>query len=435
MRVKIIRLVALCLGATLCLLSCAEPVDRVVLGDERFEEYVPGLKGKRVAVFSNHTGIVGNVVKGSKLADALARNGGEVTPEAVDIHFVEPSVPGGTIEYGPHLVDVLLEKGVDVRAIFSPEHGFRGTADAGEHVSGSVDEKTGVEILSLYDKGLRSPGKESMDKFDILLVDIQEVGLRYYTYYVSMHHLMEACARYGKKVIVLDRPNPNGFYVDGPVLDMKYRSGVGWLPITTVHGMTLGELALMINGEGWMEDGLKCDLEVVPCLNYTHRTKAPLIVPPSPNLKDMRAVYLYASTCYFEGTVVSLGRGTEYPFEIFGHPDMSDVPFSFTPRSVPGAKNPQFLDHECHGYDLREKPVETIWNEGINLEYVVTAYDKLDIGSEFFGKRNFFDLLAGVGWFKEMILAGSKAEDIKARWKDDVEAFKVKRRPYLLYDE
>ena len=297
-----------------------------------------------------------------------------------------------------------------------------------------MDEKTGVEILSLYERGKSSPGKESMDKFDVLLVDIQDVGLRYYTYYVSMHHLMEACARYGKKVIILDRPNPNGFYVDGPVLDMKYRSGVGWLPVPTVHGMTLGELALMINGEGWMEDGLKCDLQVVPCLNYTHGMKTSLIVPPSPNLKDMRAVYLYASTCYFEGTVVSLGRGTEYPFEVFGHPDMS-FEYSFTPRSVPGAKNPLHLDRECHGMDLREKPIEDIWDEGINLEYVVSAFKDLDIGDEFFGKNNFFTLLAGVGYFKEMILDGSDADNIKARWKDEAEAFKAKRRPYLLYPE
>ena len=250
-----------------------------------------------------------------------------------------------------------------------------------------------------------------------------------------MHHLMEACARYGKKVIVLDRPNPNGFYVDGPILDMELRSGVGWLPIPTVHGMTLGELALMINGEGWLEDGLKCDLEVVPCLGYTHQTKYSLIVPPSPNLKDMRAVYLYASTCYFEGTVVSLGRGTDHPFEMFGHPDMEGYSFSFTPRSVPGAKNPLLKDQVCYGVDLREKPLEEIWEEGINLEYVISAYRNLDIGEAFFGKYNFFNLLAGVRYIKEMIISGAGAEEIRSRWKDDVEALKIKRRPYLLYSE
>lgn len=423
---------------------------RVVLGDERFEEYQPLLQGKRVAVFSNQTGIVGDKVTGSKLADALAEYGGCFPRKRVDeislIPFTEPSVPGGKIEYGQHIVDALIEKGVDVRAIFSPEHGFRGNADAGEHVSSSVDEKTGVEILSLYEKGSRIPSKEKTDKFDVLVIDIQDVGLRYYTYYITMHHLMEACARDGKQVVILDRPNPNGFYVDGPVLDMKFKSGVGWLPITTVHGMTLGELALMINGEKWLENGT-CDLTVVPCLNYTHNTRYSLILPPSPNIKDMRAVYLYSSTCYFEGTVVSLGRGTQFPFETYGHPAMTGYSFSFVPRSIPGAKSPQFLDEECHGVDLRRKPLRDIWAEKINLEYVIDAYRNLNMGDKFFGKNNFFELLAGVDWFRSMIEEGlpstvtassvtsSLAAEISARWAPDVEAFKARRAPYLLYPE
>lgn len=423
---------------------------RVVLGDERFEEYQPLLQGKRVAVFSNQTGIVGDKVTGSKLADALAEYGGCFPRKRVDeissIPFTEPSVPGGKIEYGQHIVDALIEKGVDVKAIFSPEHGFRGNADAGEHVSSSVDEKTGVEILSLYEKGSRIPSKEKTDKFDVLVIDIQDVGLRYYTYYITMHHLMEACARDGKQVVILDRPNPNGFYVDGPVLDMKFKSGVGWLPITTVHGMTLGELALMINGEKWLENGT-CDLTVVPCLNYTHNTRYSLILPPSPNIKDMRAVYLYSSTCYFEGTVVSLGRGTQFPFETYGHPAMTGYSFSFVPRSIPGAKSPQFLDEECHGVDLRRKPLRDIWAEKINLEYVIDAYRNLNMGDKFFGKNNFFELLAGVDWFRSMIEEGlpstvtassvtsSLAAEISARWAPDVEAFKARRAPYLLYPE
>lgn len=424
---------------------------RVVLGDERFEEYQPLLQGKRVAVFSNQTGIVGDKVTGSKLADALAEYGGcfpalsvSEPVEATDqeskfdeislIPFTEPSVPGGKIEYGQHIVDALIEKGVDVKAIFSPEHGFRGNADAGEHVSSSVDEKTGVEILSLYEKGSRIPSKEKTDKFDVLVIDIQDVGLRYYTYYITMHHLMEACARDGKQVVILDRPNPNGFYVDGPVLDMKFKSGVGWLPITTVHGMTLGELALMINGEKWLENGT-CDLTVIPCLNYTHSTRYSLILPPSPNIKDMRAVYLYSSTCYFEGTVVSLGRGTQFPFETYGHPAMTGYSFSFVPRSIPGAKSPQFLDEECHGVDLRRKPLRDIWAEKINLEYVIDAYRKLNMGDKFFGKNNFFELLAGVDWFRSMIENGSSAAGISARWASDVENFKSRRAPYLLYPE
>ena len=423
---------------------------RVVLGDERFEEYQPLLQGKRVAVFSNQTGIVGDKVTGSKLADALAEYGGCFPRKRVDeislIPFTEPSVSGGKIEYGQHIVDALIEKGVDVKAIFSPEHGFRGNADAGEHVSSSVDEKTGVEILSLYEKGSRIPSKEKTDKFDVLVIDIQDVGLRYYTYYITMHHLMEACARDGKQVVILDRPNPNGFYVDGPVLDMKFKSGVGWLPITTVHGMTLGELALMINGEKWLENGT-CDLTVVPCLNYTHNTRYSLILPPSPNIKDMRAVYLYSSTCYFEGTVVSLGRGTQFPFETYGHPAMTGYSFSFVPRSIPGAKSPQFLDEECHGVDLRRKPLRDIWAEKINLEYVIDAYRNLNMGDKFFGKNNFFELLAGVDWFRSMIEEGlpstvtassvtsSLAAEISARWAPDVEAFKARRAPYLLYPE
>ena len=475
---------------------------KVVLGDERLEEYLPLLKGKRVAVFSNQTGIVGDKVTGSKLADALAEYGGcfpvasatvvrqgsptvvrqahqpvvrqdcrpwfggahqpvaelveatepaeahrmsqrhfdklsdqERTSDEISlIPFLEPSEPGGKIEYGQHIVDALIEKGVDVKAIFSPEHGFRGNADAGEHVSSSVDEKTGVEIVSLYGGGSKIPDKEKTDKFDVLIVDIQDVGLRYYTYYITMHHLMEACARDGKKVIVLDRPNPNGFYVDGPVLDMGFKSGVGWLPIPTVHGMTLGELARMINGEKWLENG-QCDLTVIPCLNYTHQMRYSLILPPSPNIKDMRAVYLYSSTCYFEGTVVSLGRGTLFPFEIYGHPAMTGYSFSFIPRSIPGAKSPQFLDEECHGVDLRRKPLADIWQEKINLEYVVDAYRNLNIGDKFFGKSNFFELLAGVDWFRTMIESGSSSAEISARWASDVEAFKILRAPYLLYSE
>ena len=424
---------------------------KVVLGDERFEKYLPLLQGKRVAVFSNQTGIVGDKVTGSKLADALAEYGGcfpalsvAEPAEATDqekkfeeislIPFTEPSVPGGTIEYGQHIVDALIERGVDVKAIFSPEHGFRGNADAGEHVSSSVDEKTGVEILSLYEKGSRIPSKEKTDKFDVLVIDIQDVGLRYYTYYITMHHLMEACARDGKQVVILDRPNPNGFYVDGPVLDMKFKSGVGWLPITTVHGMTLGELALMINGEKWLENGT-CDLTVIPCLNYTHSTRYSLILPPSPNIKDMRAVYLYSSTCYFEGTVVSLGRGTQFPFETYGHPAMTGYSFSFVPRSIPGAKSPQFLDEECHGVDLRRKPLRDIWAEKINLEYVIDAYRNLNMGDKFFGKNNFFELLAGVDWFRSMIENGSTAAEISARWASDIEDFKSRRAPYLLYEE
>lgn len=431
--------------------TACRPASRVVLGDERFEEYLPLLSGKRVAIFSNQTGIVGDRVEGSKLADALQESGGTFPAgcgrgkakryDAFSlISFIEPARPGGTIEYGPHLLDVLLEKGVQVTAIFSPEHGFRGDADAGEKVSSGVDERTGVAILSLYGQESRIPGPERMELFDVLLVDIQDVGLRFYTYYVSMFHLMEACARYAKPVIVLDRPNPNGFFVDGPILDMRYKSGVGWLPIPTVHGMTLGELALMINGEGWLGEQaagvpLTCDLTVIPCLNYSHRTRYSLILPPSPNLKDMRSIYLYASTCYFEGTVVSLGRGTPFPFEVYGHPEMRGYSFSFTPASVPGAKNPPLLGQECFGVDLRGKPLEQIWSDQMTFEYVIDAYHNLNMGDAFFGKNRHFELLAGVGWVREMIAAGASSSEIRARWAADVARFEEQRRPYLLYKE
>lgn len=366
---------------------------RVVVGAERTGEYYPALEGKRVAVFSNHTGMVGD----------------------------------------RHLVDMLVADGVNVATIFSPEHGFRGDADAGEHVSGSVDPKTGIKISSLYDGKSGRPSNESMRSFDVLLVDIQDVGLRYYTYYISMVKLMDACAEFGRKVIVLDRPNPNGHYIDGPILDMKHKSGVGWLPIPVVHGMTLGELARMVNGEHWLPNNRVCDLTVVPCLNYTHQTHYVLPIPPSPNLPNMRSIYLYPSTCYFEATPVSLGRGTDKPFQVYGHPNMIGYDFSFTPRSVPGAKNPPLLDKKCYGVDLTGLSDEEIWAKGINLEYVIDAYRNLNLGDHFF--RPFFEKLIGVDYVRKMIKEGKSADEIKAMWSDDVKKFAEQRRPYLLYAE
>lgn len=412
------------------LASCSRAEDvRVVLGDEQYDRYLPILEGKRVAILSNQTGIVGDMVAGVRVMP-----GTEVNDEQSMIPFGTPD-DSGMILYGPHVLDALIERGVNVQAIFSPEHGFRGSADAGEHVSSSVDEKTGVPILSLYEAGSYLPSEESMSKFDVLVVDIQDVGLRYYTYYITMYRLMEACARYGKKMVILDRPNPNGFYVDGPILDMNLKSGVGALPIAMVHGMTLGELAQMINGEGWIADGLKCDLEVITCLNYTHQTKYSLLMAPSPNIKDMKAVYLYASTCFFEGTILSLGRGTQYPFEVYGHPKMQRSSFKFTPQSIPGAKNPPLLGEECYGVDLRRKPIEEIFKEQSNMGYIVDAYEKMNVGDAFFNGSNFFELLVGQKYVREMIESGKSADEIKASWKDDVEAFKIQRRPYLLYAE
>ena len=365
----------------------------VILGAEQTKAYLPILKNKRVALFSNHTGMVGN----------------------------------------KHTLDILIENNVNVVAIFSPEHGFRGTADAGEHVSSSVDEKTGVPILSLYDGNLGRPSEENIRKFDVLVVDIQDVGLRFYTYYASMVRLMDACAEFNRKMLILDRPNPNGFYVDGPVLDMKYKSGVGWLPIPVVHGMTLGELALMTNGERWLPASRVCDVTVIPCKNYTHQTRYVLPVPPSPNLPDMKSIYLYPSTCYFEATPVSLGRGTDKPFQVYGHPNMKGYDFTFTPRSISGAKNPPQLDRLCYGVDLSGKSDEEIWEKGIDLSYLIDAYRNLNLDDHFF--RPFFELLIGNENIRKMIKSGKSADEIKASWQEDVARFREERKPYLVYSE
>jgi len=326
-----------------------------------------------------------------------------------------------------------VENRFNVTAIFSPEHGFRGNADAGEHVSGSVDRKTGVPILSLYDGKPGKPSEASMRKFDLLVVDIQDVGLRFYTYYASMCRLMDACAEHHLPMLILDRPNPNGHYVDGPILDMKYKSSVGWLPIPVVHGMTLGELARMVNGERWLPQGRTCDVTIIPCLNYTHRSFYRLPIPPSPNLPDMKSVYLYPSTCYFEATPVSLGRGTDRPFQVYGHPDMKGCSYSFTPRSRPGAKNPPQLNKLCHGVDLGHLSEEEIRERGIDLSYLIDAYRNLNMGDRFF--RPFFERLIGRDYVRRMIEEGKSADEIKACWKEDVERFKVQRRQYLIYEE
>lgn len=365
----------------------------VVTGAEQTNAYLKLLKGKRVALFSNQSGVVGN-----KLT-----------------------------------LDVLLEHQVNVVEIFSPEHGFRGKADAGEKVSSSVDSKTGVHVFSLYGAPKDAPDKDEMAKFDILVTDIQDVGLRYYTYYITMMRLMDRCAEYGKRMIILDRPNPNGFYVDGPLLDMKYASGVGALPIPIVHGMTLGELARMINGERWLKSGKICKLTVIPCKNYTHQTRYDLPVAPSPNLPNMKSVYLYPSLCYFEATPVSLGRGTDKPFQIFGHPAMKGYDFSFTPESRPGAKNPPQLGQTCYGRDLSQLEESDIWARKIDLSYLIEAYNAVNMGDKFF--TSFFEKLVGVDYVREMIEQGKTAAEISQMWQGDVEKFKKQRRKYLLYKE
>lgn len=373
----------------------------ILTGAQQLEEYLPLVEGKRVCILSNQSG----------MASATA-----------------------------HVLDTLLAHNVKVTCIMSPEHGFRGDADAGEHVSSSTDPKTGIPIRSLYEGKSGKPAKEVMDEFDVLVFDLQDVGVRFYTYYVTMVKMMAACAMEGKEFIVLDRPNPIGFYVDGPILDMKYKSGVGSLPIPVVHGMTLGEIAYMANESDWLQHGhkdavgKKVDLKVVKCKNYTHAKLYRLPIKPSPNLGDMRAIYLYPSTCYFEGTPVSLGRGTAKAFQMYGHPNMLGYKYSFTPRSIPGAKNPPLLDKECWGVDLTVNPsIEQINQDGINLEYVVDAYTNLNLGDHFF--RNMFELEIGQAYVRKMIKEGKSAKEIEAMWTEDVEKFKEQRKPYLLYPE
>lgn len=367
----------------------------VTVGAARTDIYVPLLQKKRIGLLSNHTGIVGN----------------------------------------RHTLDVMLENGLNVTTLFSPEHGFRGKADAGEHVAGSVDKQTGLPIISLY--GKRShPTAEVMNELDVVVVDLQDVGLRFYTYYITMLNVIEAAADSDVEVVIFDRPNPNGMIIDGPILDMSLKSGVGRLPIPTVHGMTLGELALMSIGEKWLKCTKEPKITVVECLDYTHQTRYELPVAPSPNLPNMTAVYLYPSTCLFEGTVMSLGRGTDWPFAVYGHPQMKGCSFSFTPQSRPGAKNPPLLGKKCYGRELRNIDHEAVIAGGIDLSYVIDAYRNAGmktLKTKFF--TSFFNLLIGDRHTRRMIEQGASAEEIKARWTDDIKRFRAQRKPYLIYPE
>lgn len=388
---RFIYILAIILYPSLAFSAAAEEVR---LGAQRTEIYVPLLEGKRIALYSNHTGMVGN----------------------------------------QHTLDLLLEHKLKVTAIFSPEHGFRGNADAGEQVSNTKDLKTGIPILSLYDGKEKRPSASSMGKFDVLVVDIQDVGLRFYTYYITMVQLMDACAIHNKEVIILDRPNPNGYYVDGPILEKKYKSGVGGLPIPVVHGMTLGELAQMCIGENWLPSKKHCKLQVVTCENYTHQTLYELPVPPSPNLPNMLSIYLYPSICLFEGTPLSLGRGTDLPFQVFGHPDLKDkYTFNFTPRSKAGAKNPPLLNQKCYGVDYSKLPLEKARQTKLDLNPVIEAYQAMKGDAKFF--KPFFNLLIGVGYVKQMIVDGKSATQIESMWAEDVKSFRAQRKPYLLYPD
>ena len=330
-----------------------------------------------------------------------------------------------------HLVDFLQRKGINVQRIFAPEHGFRGDADAGEHVTSGVDKRTGIEVQSLYGKN-KKPTREQLAGLDMLVFDIQDVGLRFYTYLSTLHYVMEACAENDISLVVLDRPNPNIAWVDGPVLEPEFQSFVGMHPIPVMHGMTLGELALMINGEGWLNDGDSCNLEVIPVAHYHRSDFYTLPVPPSPNLPNAQAITLYGSLCFFEGTPVSAGRGTDYPFQLFGAPQYKGhYDFVFTPIPNAGSKSPKFNGETCYGMDLRQ--VERQALDGIELAWLIDAYTHFPDKAGFF--MPFFDLLAGTDELRQQLQAGWGAERIKASWEPGITGFKRRRGPYLLYDE
>ncbi len=330
-----------------------------------------------------------------------------------------------------HLVDTLLSLGVDIKMIFAPEHGFRNMADAGEEIVDDIDPGTGLPLVSLYSDH-RKPTIGEMKDIDAVIFDIQDVGARFYTYISTLHYVLESCAESSVKCIVLDRPDPNGFYFDGNILDTAYKSFVGLNPIPIVHGMTVGEYAQMINGEGWLKNKVKCDLTVVKCKNYDHNTYYELPVRPSPNLPNQTAIYLYPSLCFFEGTVISCGRGTSFPFQAFGNPDLPDRGFSFIPESVAGASNPPHLGEKCYGTDLRNAIKDKIVPvPKINLNWVIGAYKDYPDKEKFF--KRYFDVLAGGPTLREQIQQGMTAEQIRATWKEGLEKFGKIRQKYLLY--
>lgn len=363
----------------------------LLVGAQRTSEYLPLLVGKRVALVTNQTGLIDQ----------------------------------------RHLVDSLLALEVRVVKVFAPEHGFRGQADAGEQVKDGRDATTGLPLVSLYGAN-KKPTPEQLADVDVLVFDIQDVGVRFYTYISTLHYVMEAAAENAKKVVVLDRPNPNGFYVDGPVLDMAYSSFVGMNPVPLVHGMTIGEYARMINGEGWLKGRATCDLTVVGCLGYERRVPYVLPVRPSPNLPNMAAIHLYPSLGLFEGTVVSVGRGTEKPFQCIGYPGNPVGTYTFTPVPMPGAKDPPHKGQLCKGLDLEEYgAIQARLDHRLNLQWLLGLYEAAPDRSKFFNA--FFDKLAGGRSLREQVVAGATEAEIRASWADGLERFAQVRAKYLLY--
>ena len=327
-----------------------------------------------------------------------------------------------------HLVDSLISLKIDIKKIFSPEHGFRGEADAGEKINNNIDTKTGIEIISLYGKN-KKPTNKQLNGIDILIFDIQDVGARFYTYISTLHFVMEAAAENNIKLIVLDRPNPNGHYVDGPIRELDLKSFIGMHPIPIVHGMTIGEYSLMINNEGWLANKIKCDLKVIKMQNYNRNLIYNLPIKPSPNLPNQKSINLYPSLCLFEGTNVSIGRGTNLQFQIIGNPNWENYTFTFTPESMSGAKNPKHINSKCYGIDLRNNPRLS----SINLKWIIEAYKNSEDKISFFGKS--FDKLAGTYDLKKQIIKGENEIQIKKSWKNGIEKFNKIRAEYLLYEK
>jgi uncharacterized protein YbbC (DUF1343 family) len=366
--------------------------DPIILGAQQTERYLPILKNKNIGIVANQTSVIFN-------------------PEGYT-----------------HLVDSLLTLNIKIKKVFAPEHGFRGTADAGEYIKDGVDTGSGIPIVSLYGAN-KIPNSAILSDLDVVVFDVQDVGARFYTFLSTLHYMMEICANLGITILVLDRPNPNGHYVDGPTLDPKYTSFVGMHPVPAVHGMTVGEYAQMINGEDWLKEGVKCDLKVISLQNYTHSTSYKLPINPSPNLPNSKAINLYPSLCFFEGTNMSMGRGTENQFQVIGSPYLNGdlYNYEFTPRSKIGAKYPVHEGDTCKGLNLRNQP----HLDYIELKWLIDAYQNTSNKTVFFNP--FFTKLAGQELLQEKIENGWTAQQIRASWKEDIQKYKRLRAPYLLY--
>ena len=386
----------------------------IIVGANQTNTYLPLLKGKRIGIVANQTSVIFTKKDSVFLVD----------PETTETTFEKE------FYHNTHLVDSLLSLKVDIKKVFSPEHGFRGRADAGELVKDDIDTKTNLPLVSLYGKN-KKPAKEQLEDLDIVVFDIQDVGVRFYTYISTLHYIMEACAEQGIPVLILDRPNPNGHYIDGPTLEIENKSFLGMHPIPLVHGMTIGEYAQMINGEKWLENDAQCEITIIPIKNYTHNTFYSLPIRPSPNLPNDQSIKLYPSLGLFEGTHVNAGRGTEFQFQRYGAPflDKKVLTFNYTPIENFGAKYPKHKDKLCYGEDLRHEELNGI----MTLKWVIRAYQNSIDKSLFFNTNN-FTKHAGTNKLQKQIEAGLSEPEIKATWQEALETFKKTRSKYLIYD-